>query len=243
MLTYREQDSLDNENYETLVKLSLDQRRPVLLDILDFCPESGDLYIDLSDCYRAIYSEYQTCLRETRVLVDLLQANLWSTWCQKNAKYWGKKRAGKHVEGLLIDVVEYLTLNFEESYGDFEPVFAKFDLYRRKLQAFELSSLQNFSLTKGLNFDSSYRAMPPSWRVPRPQASIYTAYGAPMIRHTKHRANYDATIQLMVELFNWTSPGGMGEKILKQHDYEEMLETWYTGMVTAWKQTRIADEY
>lgn len=246
MLTYHEQDDLNDEDYTKLVKLSLDQKRPVLLDILDFDQESGDLYIDLSDCYRALYFEYQNCQKELRSTVDLLEANLWSTWSRKNAKYWGKKRAGKHVEGLLIDVIEQLTQSFEESFDDLEPVFTKFDLYRRKLQTFETISLQSLTKDKTLNFDSSFRTISPSWTDPEPEVikEVIISSASDTVDSVciLHRANYDATLLLMVDLFHWNLSGNMAEKVMASHEYQKMLESWLGDMIAEWKQTRTVRE-
>lgn len=242
MLTFDEQDDLDDEDYAKLMKLSSDQRRPVLLDILDFDPTTGDLYIDLADCYRALYFEYQACLQEIRSMVDLLEANLWSVWCQKNAKFWGKKRAGKHVEGLLIDVVERLSQNLLGLYGDLEPVFVKFDFYRRKLQTFERISLQSLTKDKNLNFDTSFRTLASSWADPDPRMVVQASGGVIESVCYYHRANFDATLRIMVELFHWTMPGNMAENVLSLREYEEMYGAWYDEMVSQWRQTRTVKE-
>lgn len=64
LYTFREQHQCAAETYQALTKVSTDQRRPVLLEVVAFHAEYSELHIDLTDCHRAMSWDYRKSLTE-----------------------------------------------------------------------------------------------------------------------------------------------------------------------------------
>lgn len=237
LYTYKEQHNLDDEAYFALMKLSIDQRRPVLLDVVDFTDHECELHLDLSDCYRAIYWDYRRSLKELAKLTEYLEAHLWAPWCHKNAKYWGKKPANMFKEGMFVDLVEKTNERMECLYGDLETVFQIYDLHDRKVCVYRQISLHNLSRRRELNFDHFYRSLPASWDDPKRKRSVARIDCDTSAISTHHLAHFENTLDLMMRGFKWTTPGNLAHEIMSVQEYESMLRGWHEKMTVAWKQT------
>ncbi|CCG83866.1 protein of unknown function [Taphrina deformans PYCC 5710] len=239
LLTYREQSALTDEEYDTIQKISLEQDRPVLLDVCDFDNSEGDILIDLSECYRLLYADYETLSAERKSLVAMLEADLWTAWAQKHGKYWGKKVWSVYKEGVFIDTLDQFQESLKNSYHGLEHVFDKWDLVRRKMEVYEQVSLQYLADHPRVAFEKSYKQLPASWAGPNPELTI-TRLDETMNRVVlTHRARYDKTIDLMVREFAWTRTGGIASGILSDDDYEQMYVDWKKQMMVVWSSKTV----
>lgn len=239
--------SASDQEYYCLKKLSIDQRRPVLLDVVDFDDRSGEILLDLRECYKVIYDEYKTVLSQKATLLDFLQADFWTPWCRKHGKYWGKKKMGLYREGAFIDHVEQCNQALEGTFGDLEPVLKRWDLLHRKMSVYEQMTMHNLassssSPSTGLNFEDSYRSRPATWADSSPSRTVRRIDDDTRSVCVHHRARYDATIDLMSRTFTWAQAGQMAADILTEDEYAETLRDWKTRTMHKWAGTRVVHE-
>ena len=182
---------------------------------------SGDAHFNIHDCLRAIYWQYKTMKQEFNRLVDFLQADLWTPWVKQNERRWGKKRAGLHKQGRLIDLVNALNADREAMYPDLNQLLQQWDLLHRRITVFQTTSLHNISRysRRDLNFDGSYRSLLPSWTDPSPRR-INTRHAECFITSTIHNAKFMKTIDLMTQHFSWH------HSILSAAEYDNLKSVW-----------------
>lgn len=232
---------MSDDSYDRLKTVNALSRRPVELQVLEWSPTAPELHLDLHDCYRAIHWQYERLMRESCQLVDYLEADLWLDWSREHERHWGKKRAGKYLQGRLIEKVINLHQSMTEEGIRMIDILQRWDLTARRLSAYEQATTYNLSQTSldDLNFDRSYRFQPASWHE-TPAIRTIIRHGDEVRVRSQRRAAFGNTIARMASSFHWHE--SLEERILSDSDYRFMLDEWFINISSELHNTRIITE-
>lgn len=171
-------------------------------------------------------------------LAEYLEADLWSGWCHKNSKFWGKKQENKYKQGVFIEHVDIINSRMQENYDDLQSVLQLYDWHDRKVRTYASLSLESLMRHRVLDIADLFENLEPSYGDPAAVTTTTEIEDAGLSLYTRHRARFDKTALLMMRHFKWHLEEQIAQGILTPDEYDNMFDIWRTQILAKWKQTR-----